>query len=155
MTGKAELRAFVDSNVIFSGLYCGDGPPGVVLELAVKGRFSMLVSRQVLDEVVRTIAAKLPAALPPLQTLLLNMPLGVCEDPEPSLVEAWSKIVGADDAPVAAAARAAEVDLLVSGDGHFLKAAAAAEKRGLKILSPSDFLAHLNPPPTLRHRGSA
>lgn len=155
MAGKAELRAFVDSNVIFSGLYSGDGPPGAVLELAVEGSFSMVVSRQVLDEVVRTVAAKLPAALPSLRTLLLNMPLEVCEDPEPPLVEAWSKVVGADDAPIAAAARAAEVDLLVSGDGHFLKAAASARKRGLKIISPSDFLAHLSQPPTARHGGSA
>ena len=141
MAGKAKTRAFLDSNVIFSGLYSGKGPPGAVLEQAVEGRFSMVTSRQVLYEVVRTISGKLPGALSSLQTLLLNMPLEVCEDPDPSVVEAWSKIVGADDAPIAAAASIAEVDFLVSGDSHFLKAMAAAEKRGLRIVSPSEFLA--------------
>jgi putative PIN family toxin of toxin-antitoxin system len=141
MTEKAKPRVFLDSNVIFSGLYSREGPPGAVLEQAVEGRFSAVISRQVLDEVVRTIAAKLPVALPSLQTLLLNMPLEVCEDPNLRVMEEWSKIVGADDAPIAAAARAAGVDVLVSGDGHFLKAGAAAEKRGLRIVSPSEFLA--------------
>jgi predicted nucleic acid-binding protein len=140
MRGRAELRVFVDSNVIFSGLYSGESPPGRILEQAVEGRFAMVISRQVLDEVVRTIAAKLPAALPSLQALLTNMPLEVCDDPSPSDIGAWTKIVGADDAPIAAAASAAGVDSLLSGDGHFLKAAAAAQKKGLRIVSPSDFL---------------
>jgi len=103
----------------------------------------MVISRRVLDEVVRTIAVKLPGSLSSLQALLLSMPLEVCEDPDASLVEAWSKIVGADDAPIAAAASAVEVDFLVSGDSHFLKAGAAAKRRGLNIVSPSEFLADL------------
>jgi len=140
MAEKARTRVFVDSNVIFSGLYSGKGPPGAVLERAVEGRFTMVISRQVLDEVVRVIAVKLQDALPALRVLLLNMPLEVCEDPDAPLVEAWAKIVGADDAPIAAAASAAEVDLLVSGDNHFLKVRAAAEKKGLRIISPSEFL---------------
>jgi predicted nucleic acid-binding protein len=141
MAVKAKLRVFVDSNVIFYGLYSAKGPPGIVLEQAAEGRFTMVISRQVLDEVVRTILNKLPGALPSLQALFLNMPLEVCEDPDALLVEAWSKIMGMDDAPIAAAASAAEVDLLVSGDNHFLKAGAAAEKRGLRIVLPSAFLA--------------
>jgi predicted nucleic acid-binding protein len=141
MAEKTNVRVFLDSNVIFSGLYSGGGPPGAVLEQAVEGRFSMVISRQVLDEVVRTIAAKLPAALPVLQELLVNMPLEVCDDPDASAVEVWSKVVGAGDAPIAAAASAAEVDFLVSGDSHFLKAGAAAKKKGLRIVSPSAFVA--------------
>ena len=140
MAGKAEVRAFVDSNVIFSGLHSGQGAPAAMLEQAVEGKFTMVISRQVLDEVVRTLAAKLPAALPALHTLFSNMPLEVCEDPAPSLVEEWSGVVGADDAPIAAAASAAEVDLLVSGDSHFLKAAKEALKKGLRIVSPAGFI---------------
>jgi len=140
MVGKDKTRVFLDSNVIFSGLYSGNGPPGAILERAVEGDFTLVLSRQVLDEVVRTFAAKLPAALPALNTLLLSMPLEVCEDPVPSAVKAWTKITGADDAPIAAAASAAEVDFLISGDSHFLEAAAAAAKKGLRIVSPSDFM---------------
>ncbi len=139
--GRAKLRAFVDSNVIFSGLYSGQGPPGEVLERAVEGGFFMVISRQVMDEVVRTIHDKLPAALPSLYALLSGMRLEVCGDPDPALVEAWAEVVGVDDAPIAAAAVAAGVDLFVSGDSHFLNAATAAEKRGLRIVSPSAFLA--------------
>lgn len=141
MAGKDKTRVFLDSNVIFSGLYSGDGPPGAILEQAVEGGFLPVISRQVLDEVVRIIAAKLPAALPALNTLLLSMPLEICDDPDPSAVKAWAKITGTDDAPIAAAASAAEVDFLVNGDSHFLAARAAAGKKGLRILSPSDFMA--------------
>ncbi|NPV60803.1 MAG: PIN domain-containing protein [Actinobacteria bacterium] len=142
MGQKAEeikIRAFLDSNVIFSGLRSDDGPPGAVIERAAGGGFSPVVSRQVLEEVVRVVAAKLPDGLPSLHALLLNMPLEVCEDPDPEAVAAWVRIVGKDDAPIAAAASAAEVDCLVSGDGHFLKARDAAAKKGLRIVSPSEF----------------
>ncbi len=143
MAARDRIRVFLDSNVIFSGLYSGQGPPGAVLEQAVEGRFSMIVSRQVLDEVVRTVSGRLPEALPSLRELLVNMPLEVCGDPDPSAVEAWSQLVGADDAPIAAAASAAEVDFLVSGDSHFLEAAAAAERKGLRIVSPTAFIAQI------------
>jgi len=141
VVGKARIRAFLDSNVIFSGLYSGGGPPGAVIEQAVEGRFTMVISRQVLDEVVRTIAEKLPDAVPNLWILLTNTPIEICRDPEPGDIEAWVEITGADDAPIAAAAGAAEVDFFVSGDSHFLKAAVEAEKKGLHVVSPSDFLA--------------
>ena len=137
---EKRIRAFLDSNVIFSGLRSDTGPPGAVIERAARGGFSPVVSRQVLEEVVRVVAAKLPDALPSLHALLLNMPLEVCEDPDPGAVAAWARIVGKDDAPIAAAAVTAEVDCLVSGDGHFLKAREAAAKRGLRIVSPSEFL---------------
>lgn len=137
---RIRIRAFLDSNVLFSGLRSGTGPPGAVIEQAARGGFSPVVSRQVLEEVVRVVAAKLPEALPSLHALLLNMPLEVCEDPEQGAVAVWARMVGKDDAPIAAAAAAAEVDCLVSGDGHFLKARGAAAKRGLRIVSPAEFL---------------
>ncbi len=143
MAERAKPRVFLDSNVIFSGLYSGQGPPGRVIGHAVEGGFVTVLSRQVLDEVVRTIAEKLPESLPSLRTLLENMPLEVCEDPDPASVEDWIGLVGKDDAPIAAAARTAEVDCLVSGDAHFLKARKAAARRGLKIVSPSDFLGRI------------
>ena len=91
MAVKDKVRVFLDSNVIFSGLYSGGGPPGAILEQAVEGGFLPVISRQILDEVVRTIAAKLPAALPALNALLLSMPLEVCEGPDSRAVKAWRR----------------------------------------------------------------
>lgn len=140
MAEKPKIRVFLDSNAIFSGLRSGEGPPGTILERAAEGKFRMVISRQVLDEVVRTIAEKLPDALPYLWIFLTNIPIEVCRDPEPQDIEAWVEITGLEDAPIAAAAEAAEVNFLVSGDGHFLRAKAAAERKGLRVVSPSDFL---------------
>src|SRR4051812_39091247 len=56
-------RAFFDSNVISSGLYQIDGTPGVLLRFADQGRFTLLVSEQVLAEVNRTVHQKMPRAI--------------------------------------------------------------------------------------------
>ncbi|MBC7248603.1 MAG: PIN domain-containing protein [Actinobacteria bacterium] len=137
---EAGVRAFLDSNVFFSGFYSRKGAPGKILEEAAGGSFRVVVSRQVLDEVVRTLAEKLPGALPFLNAFLVNIPLEVCTDPGPGEVGAWEKVVGRDDAPIAAAAHAADVDLLVSGDRHFLEARSRAAGKGLRITSPAGFL---------------
>lgn len=139
-TAREKPRAFLDSNVFFSGLYSREGAPGRILEAAADGRFSPIVSRQVLDELVRVIGQKLPEALPLLREYLENLSLEVCADPSPAEVEKWVNVVGGYDAPIAAAAREAEADFLVSGDSHFLKAVDRARARGLLIVSPADFL---------------
>jgi len=138
-----KLRAFLDSNVIFSGLYSGGGAPGLVLQRAAEGRFMTVLSRQVLDEVVSTIAEKLPGVMHALHAFLENIPLEVCPDLDHRSIEEWAGIVGEDDAPIAAAACAAEVDFLVSGDGHFLKARTASAEKGLRIVSPADILRYI------------
>ncbi|MDI6873296.1 PIN domain-containing protein [Candidatus Solincola sp.] len=140
---RGKSRAFLEGNVFFSGLHSRDEAPGRILEAAAAGKFRPVVSRQVPDGVVRVIGQKLPEALPLLREYLENVPLEVCMDLHPAEVEEWVDVVGGDDAPIAAAAREAEVDFLVSGDRHFLEAKSRAGKRGLSILSPSDFLRSL------------
>ena len=56
---KPRPRVFLDSNVVFSGVHSPEGAPGIILEHFVKGSISVVVSQQVLEEVVRTIKAKL------------------------------------------------------------------------------------------------
>lgn len=64
-------RVFFDSNVIFSGLYSREGPPARLLEAYTRGRLEMVISQQVLAEVVRTLEAKIPQALPVLYLLAI------------------------------------------------------------------------------------
>lgn len=134
---------FLDSNVIFSGLHSPDGPPGIILKYLLDGRIVAVVSRQVLEEVVRTFKKKLPRALPALREFLLSSPLVVVGDPEPDEVAIWAGMLGEGDAFVFSAAITAEPDFFVTGDSHFLSNARLKKKSGLAICSPAELLENL------------
>ena len=137
---KPKPRVFLDSNVVFSGLYSSEGAPGVILEHFVKGNLSVVVSQQVLEEVIRTIKEKLPDALPALRRLLLNTPPEVVVDPKRPDIERWAKYLHLGDAAILAVAVAAQPDYFITGDRHFLDNQEIAENAGLKIVTPAQFL---------------
>jgi len=140
MVPKPKPRVFLDTNVIFSGLYSSKGAPGILLELFVKGEINVVVSQQVLEEVVRTIKEKLPEALPALRRLLVNMPPEVMPDPSPEEIKHWAGKLSTADAAILAAAVAAQPDYFITGDNHFLQNRNIIEKAGLHIVTPAQFL---------------
>ncbi len=137
---KPKLRVFLDSNVIFSGLYSQEGAPGVILEHFVRGNLAIVVSQQVLEEVIRTIKEKLPDALPALRRLLVNMPPEVVADPKLPDIEKWTKHLQMGDASILAAAISAQPNYFITGDKHFLDNRDIIESAGLKIVTPKQFL---------------
>ncbi|MBN1369690.1 MAG: putative toxin-antitoxin system toxin component, PIN family [Dehalococcoidaceae bacterium] len=139
MPAKPELRVFLDTNVIFSGLYSAKGAPGTILDHYVQGKFKVVVSRQVLDELVYTLKQKLPHALPALRTFLINMPPEVTPDPPLAEIRRWNALQPGD-AAILAAAITAKPDFFVTGDNHFLDNADALKQTGLNIVTPADFL---------------
>ncbi len=140
---KPEPRVFLDSNVIFSGLYSPKGAPGIILEHFIKGKISMVISQQVLEEVIRTIKEKLPEALPDLRRLLVNVPPEVAADPKVDEIERWTMRLSVADAAILAAAVAAQPDYFVTGDNHFIGNPGIAEESGLHIITPAQFLRFL------------
>ncbi len=89
---------------------------------------------------MRTINEKLPAALPALRKLLINTPPEIVKDPTPKETTYWTKVIDAEDAPILAAAVAAQPDYLITGDKHFFDNPGISEKSGLHIVTPADFL---------------
>lgn len=142
MAPKTNLRAFFDTNVIFSGLYSPHGIPGTLLRWAVSGDFAIVVSQQVLEELVRTINLKLPEALPALWSFLTNIRLQIVPDPSPESLEPWIQEIHPADAVVLAAAIVAGPDYFVTGDSHFFDNPRIADRSGI-ILTPAQFLAVL------------
>jgi len=137
---EPKPRVFLDSNVIFSGIYSSRGAPGIILERFIEGRLRVVISQQVLDEVIQTIKEKLPKALPALRRLLVNMPLEICKDPAPEEVKRWAGLLDAGDAAILAAAVAAQPDYFVTGDRRFLENPNIAEKAKLQIVTPAQFM---------------
>ena len=142
---KPELRVFLDTNVIFSGLYSFQGAPGTILKHFVEGHISVVVSQQVLEEVVRTIKEKMPEALPALKRFLVNAPPEVVADPSPEAQQRWAKEIHTADAAILAAAIAAKPDYFITGDNHFFENRTIIEKSGLNIITPAQFLKLLEP----------
>lgn len=140
MARSPSPRVFLDTNVIFSALYSPTGPPAQILRLHIDGRIQMVLSQQVLEELARTITAKLPAAAAAVQALLLNAPPEVVPDPSLAEVKRWTQLVGTVDAPVIAAAWEAGVDCFVSGDQGFLAKADEIAKERITVLSPRQFI---------------
>lgn len=140
MAPSHRPRVFLDSNVIFSGLYSPEGAPGIILEHFVKGSISVVVSQQVLEEVVRTVKAKLPGALPALRRLLVSAPPEVVADPQRQESERWTNRLPLGDAAILAAAIGAQPDYFITGDKHFTDVPAIAEEARLLVVTPAQFL---------------
>ena len=140
MRPKPRPRVFLDSNVIFSGIYASQGAPAIILEHFVEGRLRVVISQQVLEEVVRTIKEKLPEALPALRRLLMSMPPEIRNDPSAEEVARWAKVIHIEDASILAAAVAAQPDYLVTGDKHFFENLGIQEKSGLHVVTPAQLL---------------
>ncbi|MFH1149209.1 MAG: putative toxin-antitoxin system toxin component, PIN family [Actinomycetota bacterium] len=130
---------FLDSNVIFSGLHSRHGPPAIILEKAAKGEIVAVVSRRVLDEVIRTVGRKLPDALPALKDYLRTSVFEVVADCEPAEADPWEGVLEPGDAAILASAVGAAPDFFVTGDNHFLRNSRLAAP-GTEIVSPLEFV---------------
>jgi len=140
MAAEYKPRIFLDTNVLFSGLYSSRGVPATILEEFIKGDIEIVISQQVLEELVNTIKEKLPEALPALETLLMNMPPEVVADPEPGDILPWRGKLSLGDASILAAAIKVKPDYFVTGDRHFLEVSGLVKKAGLIITTPTGLL---------------
>ena len=136
---QARPRPFVDTNVFFSGLHSSGSPPSRILQLHAEGRIQIVISRQVLVELVSAIRSKLPEALPALQDFLTSAPPGICSDPTTEEVQQARLWINITDAPILAAALKSGADCLVTGNTrHFTPR--VAERARIRILAPTEYV---------------
>lgn len=132
---------FLDSNVIIAGLASRTGASHAILALAELGLIRLAGCPYILAEVERNLAEKVPEFLPAYHRLMVNLNWQIVEDPRAEDVSAWLDLVPAKDAPVLAAAVAAAPHRFVTLDAdHFIKPSEVAERSGLSICTPGDFL---------------
>ena len=129
------IWAVLDTNTLVSGLGWY-GAPSRVVDLAVRGRFILISSRPLLDELAEVIQRpKLAAHFPdPLSHVLLIETMAVLVEPTAKL-----EVIAQDpdDNRVLEAAQAGHADYIVSGDAHLLDLGLFD---GMKILRPHEFL---------------
>jgi predicted nucleic acid-binding protein len=132
-------RIFVDANVLIAGAASRTGASRAVLRMAEIGLYTLVVSRQVLDETERNSRKKLPQALADLATLLAHLNLEIVPDPTSEQSSPWKEIIEQKDAPILTSAILAEVDrFLTLNTKDFTPV--VAEQTGLVIQSPAEFV---------------
>ena len=130
------MRIIVDTNVLMSGVFFG-GVPGRILDAWAEGRLELVLSPDILQEYRRVgaeLAARYPersGALAPALTLIAMNAVQVDAAPLPAPV---SK--DPDDDKFLAAANAADVPVIISGDRDLLD---VSGWRNVVVLSPRQF----------------
>jgi predicted nucleic acid-binding protein len=134
---------FLDSSALIAGIISALGAARVLLLLAEDEKLVLLVSEQVIAEVERNIARKMPRALPLVREMILHANVKILRDP--SLEEIQPRmdwISHTADVPILVAAAAANVDFLATlNKRHFLDDPEVAKISGLRIGTPGDALA--------------
>jgi predicted nucleic acid-binding protein len=138
----APPSVFIDANVLFSGVRA-TGTPAEVLALHAAGLIKMTVSRQVVEELVRTLRRKETRALPVAMAFFDGAPPVLAQDPHENDVDRLSGRINQDDAPIVAAALAADVQYFVTGDRQLI-----SELKSIgppfAVLTPRELLDELN-----------
>jgi predicted nucleic acid-binding protein len=134
---------FFDSSALFAGIVSASGASRALLLLAEAGQVSITVSEQVVAETERTVARKIPRALPEFREAIRATGLRIIRDPTPDEIEAYADIIAhRADVPIVVAAMQSKTDYLVTlNRRHFIDDPAAANRSGLRIGTPGDALA--------------
>ena len=107
-------RVLVDTNVIISAFLFPNSTPARALAL-VLDEHRLVLSRWVIDELHEVVERKWPERGPALEGFFLELDYDLAEPSDPRV-----PISDPKDQPILDAAIAAAVDVIVSGDKHFL-----------------------------------
>ena len=135
------MRVVLDTNVLVSALISRHGAPGKILEVWEKGRFDLVVSRPILDELGRVLhypkiqkKYNLPSKhLERFLRLISSQTLIVNPATEITIIQA-----DPSDNRYLECAKEGEAAYIVTGDRHLLE---LGEFEGTIILPPAGFLA--------------
>ncbi|MCK6584431.1 MAG: PIN domain-containing protein [Anaerolineales bacterium] len=139
----SKIKVFLDSSAVMAGVISSAGAARVLLVMSENGQIETFISEQVIVESERSIAKKVPQALPEFRQTLKDANLKVVHNPtQEEIEENLSLIADPDDVPILLAAMRTHVDYLATHNRkHFLNDPKVAEKAGLKIGTPGDVLA--------------
>jgi predicted nucleic acid-binding protein len=140
MSSPSKPRVFVDADVLFAGSAAPTEHSAslVVLRMAEITLIEAVVSRQVVTEAERNLAAKLPDTLPTFR-LIIDRCLRVVADPLPEDLVACAGLADPKDLPIlAAAVRAGCVWLVTFNVRHYQPG-----HPQVSVLRPGEFVARV------------
>jgi predicted nucleic acid-binding protein len=141
----AELRVFLDANVLFTAAYSPGGLSALLIEVGLAGRITLLTSPLAVIEAKRNLEAKRPTAVAAFERSLAAFQ--VVTEPAPADVERLTPDeLSAKDRPLLAAAIAGRATHFVTGDrkdfGRWMTRRASLP---LRVVTPRQFLGEAAP----------
>jgi predicted nucleic acid-binding protein len=137
-------RLFFDSSVLFSAIYSTRGHARDLLNMAIRGQVTLVVSQLVLDETRRNLAEE-ETSLASLFDFFITRVAFDRVEPTRREVNAAAKHVAEKDRAIVAAARKAKPDLFVTVDKkHLLGRPALAKYVRAPIVTPIGAVAYLS-----------
>lgn len=134
-------RVFLDTSVLIAGLASPTGASAAIRDLGEAEELRIVLSRQVLIEADRVLFRKFPELIERYRLFIKNVAPELSDDPPRDVVQAAEAVIDADDAPILAAARHAQVDYLVTlNTKHFLIPKVRVFYSA-PIVTPGEFLA--------------
>ncbi|KKR85891.1 MAG: hypothetical protein UU32_C0028G0005 [Candidatus Woesebacteria bacterium GW2011_GWB1_41_10] len=134
----AKLRVFIDTNVWFSTIY-GSRNSEAVVQKHISGEINAVVSKDVLEELIRNTLAKIPQSQHKLKKLLETRPPKIVKVPQKTdlLTE---KFVHFKDQWIFQAAVDSKSDYFVTGNIKDFDRDKLEKEFKIKIVSPKEFL---------------
>jgi predicted nucleic acid-binding protein len=144
---KKEVKVFLDSNVIISGLFSDKGAPRIILDLLCLGLPVLvgITGQYNIIEIERNIKKKMPEVLSLYNEYLPKLNLEIIPLPSLEKIRYLSGHISAKDAPVLASAIIGKADFLVTGDKKDFMRPGKKGKYLFKIVTPPEFLDRILP----------
>lgn len=133
---------FLDSSVLMAGIISPQGASRVLLLLAEDQKIRITISEQVIIEIERNIARKIPKILNYAREMILQSQIKIVRDPSKmDVLQHMDWISHPADVPILVAAVNAKTEFLVTlNTKHFLDNPQVALRVGLRIGTPGDAL---------------
>ena len=142
-----NLSIFLDSSALMAGIISSQGASRTLPILSEEGRINLVVTEQVIVEVERNIAKKVPKALHLSREMILKAKLLIHRDPSvDELTDHRDWISHPADLPILVAAVKAQVNFFVTlNTHHFLDDPLVALRSGLTLATPGEVLKKIKP----------
>ena len=129
-------RLFIDSSVLFSAAYSSRGHARDLIIMAARGEVILLVSPLVLEETRRNLEESAPETVELFDLLVQTIPFELVQPTREDVLEA-ARVVVFKDAPILAAAKSSQADMLVTLDRkHLLDKPMLVQYSGVQIVTP-------------------
>ena len=133
------VRVFLDANMISAAAHWPQGRARALFRLAASGRCELAASPHAIQEARRNLGLKSPRGAEAVDALLEGVER--VAEAAPRMVEsAAGHGLQDSDAPILAAAIAADADLLVTGDRTHFGHLFGKDVGGVRIVSPAEAL---------------
>jgi hypothetical protein len=123
----SKIKVFLDCSAVIAGIISSTGAARVLLVMSENGQIETFISEHVIVESERSLARKVPQALPEFRQAIKDANPTIVHNPTPQEIEENLYLIVDPDA--------------THNRKHFLDDPKVAKKSGLKIGMPGDVLA--------------